>query len=199
MKGILLQIFSHIAVRLLRFKGASVGNDAWILGFPHIKVFADSSITIESRVSLLSVGFANPLSVGPLRLVTMAPGAKILLGTGSGVSSSRIIAYKEIIVGKETLIGADCTIIDSDFHAWPLPARDEPKCKAINIGNYVFIGTRCTILKGVTIGDHAVIGAGSVVSADIPAYSLAVGNPARIVRNIAAFSDRSETKFASGN
>jgi len=49
----------------------------------------------------------------------------------------------------------------------------------IRIGNYVWIGTNCTILPGVTIGDGAVIGAGSVVTKDIPSYKIAVGSPAK--------------------
>ena len=55
----------------------------------------------------------------------------------------------------------------------------------IRIGNNVWIGGGAIILPGVTIGDGAVIGAGSVVRSDVPAASLAVGNPARIVRTLA--------------
>ena len=54
----------------------------------------------------------------------------------------------------------------------------------INIGNNVYVGTDGIILPGVTIGDNVVIGAGSVVSRDIPANSIAAGNPCRVVRPI---------------
>lgn len=56
----------------------------------------------------------------------------------------------------------------------------------IRIGNNVWIGAHSVILPGVTIGDHAVIGAGSVVTKDIPSYSLAVGNPCRVIRSLEA-------------
>ncbi|HEX7757448.1 MAG TPA: DapH/DapD/GlmU-related protein, partial [Niabella sp.] len=54
----------------------------------------------------------------------------------------------------------------------------------VTIGNNVWVGGNATILPGVTIGDNCVIGAGSVVTKDIPANSLAVGNPARVIRQI---------------
>ena len=56
----------------------------------------------------------------------------------------------------------------------------------IRIGNNVWIGAHSVILPGVTIGDHVVIGAGSVVTKDIPSYSLAVGNPCRVIRSLEA-------------
>ena len=56
--------------------------------------------------------------------------------------------------------------------------------KPIVLGKNVWIGGSCTILSGVTIGDNAVIGAGSVVTRDIPANCIAVGNPARVIRSI---------------
>ncbi len=54
----------------------------------------------------------------------------------------------------------------------------------ITVGNNVWIGGGVTVLPGVTIGDNCVIGAGSVVTKDIPPFSLAVGNPCRVIRKI---------------
>ena len=56
--------------------------------------------------------------------------------------------------------------------------------KPITIGNDVWVGGNATILPGVTIGDRCVIGAGSVVTKDVPPDSLAVGNPAKVIRRI---------------
>jgi galactoside O-acetyltransferase len=55
----------------------------------------------------------------------------------------------------------------------------------IRIGARAFIGARCIILKGVTIGEGAVVGAGSVVTSEVPAHTLAAGNPAKILHNLA--------------
>ena len=52
----------------------------------------------------------------------------------------------------------------------------------IKIGNHVWVGAGVTILKGITIGDHAIIRGGSVVNKDVPPYSVVVGNPAKVVK-----------------
>ena len=91
-------------------------------------------------------------------------------------------------------IGGNVRIYDHDFHAVNYLARrdsqlDMTQCKSapVVIGDDVFIGANSIILKGVTIGDRSIIGAGSVVSLkEIPPDSLVAGNPARILRNLAA-------------
>jgi len=118
----------------------------------------------------------------------MTPEAHILLGDHVGLSSTTIVSGKLIEIGEHTLLGAGCMILDNDFHA-PGPGFSwlteyQKSSKPIKIGRGCFIGTRSIILKGVTLGDRVVIGAGSVVTKDVPAYSIAAGNPARIVGTI---------------
>jgi acetyltransferase-like isoleucine patch superfamily enzyme len=76
-------------------------------------------------------------------------------------------------------------VLDNDFHILGLGfswlTEYSKNSKPIKIGRGCFIGARSIILKGVTLGDRVVIGAGSIVTKDIPAYSMAAGNPARIV------------------
>ncbi len=67
------------------------------------------------------------------------------------------------------------------------------------IGDNVFVGAGTIVLPGVTIGNNVVIGAGSVVSQDIPDDSLAVGNPARVVKSLSAFLEENKRKMASDN
>lgn len=81
-------------------------------------------------------------------------------------------------------------ILDTDFHS--LDWRDRAdgtdiqkrKIKPVVIGDYVFIGMNSIILKGTTIGEKSVIGAGSVVSSNIPASEIWAGNPARFIKKI---------------
>jgi acetyltransferase-like isoleucine patch superfamily enzyme len=84
------------------------------------------------------------------------------------------------------LFGADAMVVDTDFH----PLHPEGRWRAplsaagsrpVSIGDDVFVGARAVILKGVHIGNGAVIGAGAVVTRDVPAYAVVAGNPARIV------------------
>ena len=86
------------------------------------------------------------------------------------------------------IFGAKCTIIDTDFHPLdPEIRRRSPRAVQtvpISIGDDVFIGMNCIILKGITIGQAAVVGAGSVVTHDIPAWVIVVGNPTRVVREL---------------
>ena len=119
------------------------------------------------------------------------PGSKIVIGNNVGISGSTICATKSVIIGDNVLIGSGCLITDTDAH--PIDWQDRQlgrnettkKCPIV-IGNDVFIGSRSIILKGVTIGDRAVIGAGSVVSKDVPPDCIVAGNPAVIIKKINA-------------
>jgi len=115
----------------------------------------------------------------------MYAGAEIVLGKGVGLSSAVLCAARSIRVGEGTIIGVDTMVFDTDFHepgaGWDWGVAGPEKAQPVAIGRGVFIGTRVLILKGVTIGDRAVVGAGAVVTKDVPAGCLAVGNPARVL------------------
>ena len=85
------------------------------------------------------------------------------------------------------LVAPDVIIVDSDFHApWPMESRStDPGLendRPVVIEDYAWIGMRSIILKGVTIGRGAIVGAGSVVTRDIPPFAVACGSPARVVK-----------------
>lgn len=105
-----------------------------------------------------------------------------------GMSNAVIVATKRIEIGSNVMIGGGVTIIDSDFHSsdyndW-FTERDEKNMasKEVKIGNNVFIGMNSIILKGVSIGDGAMIAAGSVVSKNIPMNEVWGGNPAKFIK-----------------
>lgn len=123
--------------------------------------------------------------------IVVTSGGLFKLGDYSGISSSSIYCKKEIIIGNHVNIGADCLIIDSDFHSSNWKDRenreiDKKKAKSapIHISDNVFIGARSIILKGVNIGEKSMIMAGSVVTKDIPSNCIAGGNPCRILKFI---------------
>lgn len=119
-----------------------------------------------------------------------ASGSRIVIGNNVGISGSTINADTIITIGDNTIIGSGCLITDTDSHPIQMADRNRKdwpkytKSKPISIGKNVFIGARCIVLKGVNIGDGAVIGAGSVVSKDVPANAIVAGNPAKIVKMI---------------
>jgi acetyltransferase-like isoleucine patch superfamily enzyme len=165
--------------------GVVVGRDPWILGLPDIKAVPGSRIVIGDNVSLFSAKWANPLRPArKLSLVTLNKEARITIGNRVGITSSVISCARSVRIGDRSLIGANCIIVDTDFHGIPLYGGNPPETKSVVIGNDVFIGTRCLILKGVEIGDGAVVGAGSVVTTSIPRNSVAAGNPAKVLRPI---------------
>ncbi|MDD6309231.1 MAG: acyltransferase [Clostridia bacterium] len=106
--------------------------------------------------------------------------ASISIGSGTYIGDrTELHAGKSIQIGNHCVISWDVCIMDRDYHK--LNTEKEVFCP-VTIGNHVWIGCRALILKGVTIGDGAVIAAGSVVTHDVPAGALVGGNPARILK-----------------
>ena len=179
---LVLKILSGLAAQWIRLRGVRLGRRPWILGFPDVKLASGSTIEIGNSASLFSVRWANPLRPARrLSLVTLRNEASIIIGNDVGISSSVISCSSSIRIGDRTLIGADCIVTDTDFHSIPLSHDNPPRTQPVSIGSDVFVGTRCIILKGIEIGDGAVIGAGSVVTVNIPPNSVAAGNPARVI------------------
>jgi acetyltransferase-like isoleucine patch superfamily enzyme len=116
-------------------------------------------------------------------------GSKIIIGDNVGISGSTINATTTITIGDNVLIGSGCIITDTDSH--PLGIEDrirndysKTKSSPIVICNNVFIGARSIILKGVTIGEGAIIGAGSILSSNVPPFSIYAGNPAKFIKKV---------------
>jgi acetyltransferase-like isoleucine patch superfamily enzyme len=116
--------------------------------------------------------------------------AELLLGEFSCIGTDTTInVASRVEIGNRTFIAWGCDIMDTDFHQINLFNTDQrPISAPVVIGNDVWIGARSMILKGVHIGDHSVVGAGSVVRTRVPPYSLVIGNPARVIPRIHGWS-----------
>jgi acetyltransferase-like isoleucine patch superfamily enzyme len=113
------------------------------------------------------------------------PHPKIVIGANTYINRHTFIDAIELItLGQHCAIGPSCYITDHDHGLdLALPPLAQPMVsKPTKIGDRVWIGANVTILKGVTIGNDAVVGAGSVVTKDIPAKAIAVGNPAKVIK-----------------
>lgn len=108
------------------------------------------------------------------------PGGCIIIGNGTYLNHDvEIVAEREVRIGRDCKIAWDVVIMDTSQHG----IGAEPRAvRPVVIGDNVWIGARAIILPGVTLGEGAVIGAGAVVTKDVPAHGIAVGNPARVVR-----------------
>lgn len=108
---------------------------------------------------------------------------KIVFGNNVSFNNNcEIFCSESIEVGDDTIFSNNCIIRDSDMHSFEGRRLDESR-KSIKIGKHVWIGTNSIILKGVTIGDGAVIAAGSIITKDVPCCTLVGGNPATIIRS----------------
>lgn len=104
----------------------------------------------------------------------------IKIGDGSYIGDrTEIHAGEGVTIGNGVLIAWDCNITDRDYHKFE---SEKEKIRPIVIEDHVWIGLGCTVLKGVTIGEGAVVAAGSVVTHDVPARALVGGNPARVIK-----------------
>lgn len=128
--------------------------------------------------------------LAPCRLRTFGPQARIVLGEGCELTGAALTARSTSIeLGRRVMMAPNCIIVDSDFHEpWPPERRHlDPGMKhdaPVRIGDHVWLGMNAVVLKGVTIGHGSIIGAGSVVTRDIPPLCVAVGAPARVVRRL---------------
>lgn len=158
-------------------------------GFTIYLALKNSQILL-GRGSVVNSGpMSNLLGLYQRTFIIARYGGKINIGKNAGISGSTIYSMAEIKIGENCIIGANCKIIDNDFHPLDYLKRieDRPtdiKKKPINIGNNCFIGMNSIILKGTTIGNNCVVGAGSVVSGTYPANVIIAGNPAIIIKNL---------------
>jgi acetyltransferase-like isoleucine patch superfamily enzyme len=170
--------------------GIAVGRDWRIYGAPMIQRHRGSLIAFGDGLELRSWRWSNPL-VADHRCMfsTWSEAASIEIGAGFGMTGGTICAAGSVRIGSYVVVGANCTIMDTDFHQLPLAksrtgADAKPSAVPVVIHDHAFIGTRTLILKGVTIGEAAIVGAGSVVTHSIPAHAVAAGNPATVVGEV---------------
>lgn len=165
-----------------------VYNKVYIIGRGHITIGDDFLFTSGAGI--------NPLCRNIRGTLCAIRGAKIEIGDRVGISSSCLWAREYIRIGNNVNIGGDCLIMDSDVHPYDYNLRrrmpdndfrgdnEMIPVAPIQIDDDVWIGARCIILKGVHIGARSIIGACSVVTKDIPADSIAVGNPCKVIRTL---------------
>ncbi|WP_417880670.1 DapH/DapD/GlmU-related protein [Vibrio sp.] len=112
------------------------------------------------------------------------PFGEIFIGKGCVLQGTSICSYKKVSIGNNVIFGPNVVVMDCSGHALSNRGHsdefDNLKAEPVTIGNDVWIGYGCIILPGVNIGDGVVIGAGSVVTKNIPANCMAAGNPCTI-------------------
>lgn len=182
-------------------RGVEIGGGWRLYGLPIIQRHRDSQIRIGRGANLRSTPRSNPLGAHhPVIFSTRRAGARIAIGDDFGMTGGSIVCDESITIGDRVWVGANAVITDTDFHplepetrrARPLHANTAP----VEIADDVFIGMSALILKGLRIGAGAVVGAGSVVSRDVPAGAIVAGNPARVVGDVTTTADKPDRRSA---
>ncbi|MCW2613088.1 MAG: putative acetyltransferase [Frankiales bacterium] len=110
-------------------------------------------------------------------------GGRLSIGHGTNVNGvgTKLLCAQEITIGQWCTFSWDVQVLDNDFHAITVDGVAQPSVAPVRIGDRVWVGTRAVVLKGVTIGDGAVVAAGAVVTKDVPAGAVVAGIPAKVV------------------
>ncbi len=170
---------------LTRVRAAWLGAHGISIG-PSGRLAASVRVTRgfrDGRKGEVALGADADLQVGA---VLDAWGGRIVLGDRVFIGPYAVIyGQGGVEIGDRALISMHCRILSSN-HGLPAPGkpiRDEPDILLpTRIGRDVWLGAGATVLGGVTVGDGCVIGAGAVVTKDLPPFSVAIGVPARVVR-----------------
>jgi acetyltransferase-like isoleucine patch superfamily enzyme len=185
-------------ISLIKFKlkaylfGIKTGRKSKIYGKVIFVRGVGSKIEIGNHCLIISdYRRATPSTIfAPVKFRTFSPKAEIKIGNNVClVGTSIVVRSTAVKIEDNVMIAPNTMIMDTDFHAaYPASTRlinpGLENDKEVIIGRNVWIGTRCIILKGVNIGDNSIIGAGSVVTNDVPANTIYAGNPARLIKKL---------------
>lgn len=183
-----LELCSGVRMKVaFTLKKVRFGNNLRCWSTIYVVRYPESAITIGNNCSFRSDKNSNMIGVNrKCMLSTHSKAAIISIGNNCGFSGTVLGAKEKIIIGDDVMCGANTLITDFDWHGI-LPHQRKNysgDSRPIIIGNNVFIGYGSVVLKGVTIGDNSVIGANSVVTRDIPANSIAGGNPCKVIKSL---------------
>lgn len=163
------------------------------------------SVGKGSRVNWLKIGArgGGSVKIGRNSIVNCRidfddPNGVVKIGDRCFLGSSHLVCHTGLTIGDDVIISWGVTVVDHDSHSpvWDnrqndvtdwldgIKRWDRVAVQQVTIGDRTWIGFGASLLKGVTIGEGAVIGACSVVTADVPSYTIVAGNPARIIRHL---------------
>ena len=184
--------FTTLYTRLkFRANGVRFGAKLRSNGLPILELSLQGHISIGNNLQLNNGKYYNMIGRQQPCYFQVAKQGRLTIGNNVGISATAIVCQLSVEIGDNTMIGGNCVIYDTDFHDLDFRKRTKQpeelstvKKRPVVIKNNVFVGAHSTILKGVTIGEASIIGAGSVVTKDVPAGEIWAGNPAKFISKI---------------
>lgn len=175
---------------MFRSAGAQIGRNFKVYNRMYLKFYKGAKLTIGDNFTLTSGECINPIAKNIKACIYLNNKAELTIGNHVGMSSPTIWCNQKISIGNNVHIGALVTVLDTDCHSLNYLDRrcgstkdaENTKNKPIKIEDDVLIGAQSIILKGTHIGARSVIGAGSVVSGDIPSDCIAAGTPCKVIK-----------------
>jgi acetyltransferase-like isoleucine patch superfamily enzyme len=150
-------------------------------GALHFDVAEEASVEIGAGTWLRT-------DVKPVYVIAF-PGARLRVGPDGFLNGCHLSAKREVTLGRRVYVGFGSRIVDGDQH--DLDDGNPERVEPVRVGDHVWIAADVTVTRGVTIGDHSVVGTRSLVTSDLPPRTLAYGVPARARREL---GDRSATR-----
>jgi len=177
----------------VRSLGVEYGTNCRFVGMPIIRLGPNSQIRLGDNVAFYSRVDTNPRGVPhPVTIATLDHGACIEIGSNTSMTGVSISIRTSLSIGNWVQIGPGACIWDNDGHPLTSELRRDKDHQSIKrapivIEDDVFIGARAMILKGVTIGRGAIVGAAAIVTKDVKPGDIVAGNPARVIGSVQSF------------
>jgi len=183
--------FSGIYCRILFYLNGIDIKSFSSNGIPHLHKSLNAKVFIGNNFKMNNgVRYSDSGTNGKCR-IDVRDNAVLIIGDNVGMSDVTITCHQKITIGNNVLIGVGTQIRDTDNHSLNPDHRKDTnldwknkKTSPILIRNSAYIGAYSFILKGVTIGENVIVGAGSIVTKNIPDNEIWAGNPARHLRRI---------------
>lgn len=175
--GLLLSAFFRLYFKLRYGKKIAWGKN--VIVNHRFKFAGPGRLVIADEVNLWA-------HKEPNEFFTYAHDAVIRIGKRTRINGIGVQCRKSVRIGEDCLIGS-AVIMDNDFHSVHFEHRNDPahiKSSEVIIGDGAWLAGQCAILKGVTVGEEAVVGFRAVVAQNVPAKTVVAGNPATVVKKL---------------
>ncbi|MFN9962032.1 MAG: acyltransferase [Planctomycetota bacterium] len=161
--------------------GVELGKRSVFYGNAKFQKSADAKISIGDQCIFRSSPTSNLIGINRPCIITAFKRAQLQIGDSCGFSGTVLGCFHRITIGDKVRCGANTLITDSDWHEGD-PRTSDPR--PVVIEDNVWLGVNSIVLKGSKIGRNSVIGAGSIVTGEIPPNVIAAGTPCKVIKTL---------------